>query len=276
LEPGATVQENIEGARADGLAARECLAGAEAVLLDWDGCVAIGDKPDPAALRFMLERRDRFAIVSNNSTHLPEDFVQILARAGVAITADRVILAGVEALKRALETGSRRVMVIGDGRMKAYGRNHGLNIVPDNADLVVLLRDPRFSYARLERAANCLKAGARLIVANPDATHPGCNGRLVPETGALLAALMACVGLGAVESETVGKPGPRLFDRACRALDVQPEAAVMIGDNPATDIAGAQAFGLRSVLVGARAEIGFDSLLTTPVELPAPSSATAR
>lgn len=242
--------------------ARDRLAQSEALLLDWDGCVAVGDKPDPLAVQLMLERRDRVAVVSNNSTHLPEDFCQILARSGLTLPPSRIVLAGVEALKRAQETGARRVMVIGDGRMKAYGRNAGLNIVQDDADVVVLLRDPRFSYARLERAANCLKAGARLIVANPDMTHPGCNGRLVPETGALLAAITACVGAGAFESEIVGKPAPRLFDRACRALKVRPERALMIGDNPATDIAGAEAFGLGSILIGPKSGLTFEDLLT--------------
>jgi len=243
-------------------AARARFAQSEALLLDWDGCVAIGDKPDPLAIELMLERLDRVAIVSNNSTHLPEDFCQVLAKSGLTLPPSRVVLAGVEALKRALETGARRVMVVGDGRMKAYGRNHGLNIVQDEADLVVRLRDPRFSYARLERAANSLKAGARLIVANPDLTHPGCNGRIVPETGSLLAALTACVG--DIEREIVGKPQPRLFDRACGALQASPENAVMIGDNPATDIAGAEAFGLGSILIGARSGLGFEDLPAVP------------
>lgn len=241
--------------------AREALVQAEAVLLDWDGCLALGDKPDPAALRFILEREGRVAIVSNNSTHLPENFADILARAGAPVAPDRIVLAGIEALARTVETGARRILVLGDSRMKAHARNLGLNLVQDEADLVVLLRDTRFSYARLERAANCLKAGARLIVANPDFTHPECGGRLAPETGALLAALMACAGDRTIESEVIGKPGPRLFDRACRALRVRPEAAVMIGDNPATDIAGADAFGLKSILVGDRSGIRFEDLL---------------
>ena len=151
-------------------------------------------------------------------------------------------------------------MVLGDNRMKAHGRNHGLNIVAEDADLVVLLRDRRFTYAKLERAANALRAGARLIVANPDLTHPGPNGQVAPETGALLAALSACVGDAEVEMEIVGKPSPRLFERACRVLEVEPARAVMIGDNPATDGAGAEAFGLPWLMVGAAAPLGFEDL----------------
>ena len=113
------------------------------------------------------------------------------------------------------------------------------------------MRDTRFSYSRLERAANALKKGARLIVANPDLTHPGAEGRIKPETGALLSALGACVNLDAVEMEIVGKPKPGLYLKACRALDLSPTDVVMMGDNPATDLAGAEALGMQSLLVRA-------------------------
>jgi 4-nitrophenyl phosphatase len=204
------------------------------------------------------------AIVSNNSTALPEDFAEILFRCGAEVPAGRILLAGAEALARACETGGRRAMVLGDGRLKAHGRNRGLEIVREGADVVVLLRDTRFSYAKLERAANCLRGGARLIVANPDLTHPSLRDRVVPETGALLAALLACSGPGEVEAEVVGKPSPRLFDKACQALSVRPPEAVMIGDNPATDIAGAEAMGLQSLLVGAGSALSFAQLLGRP------------
>ncbi len=237
------------------------LANASGVLLDWDGCVAVADRPTAWAIRFIQERLNKIAIVSNNSTSVPEDFAHILAKHGIEIDPRRIILAGVEALKRAAELEPRSVLVLGDSRIKAYARGLGLPIVHDNAELVVLLRDLRFSYSRLQRAVNCLKAGARLIVANPDMTHPGNHGALVPETGALHAAISACLDGIAVETEVIGKPAPRLFERACHALGVKPQAAIMIGDNPATDIAGADAMSMQSILIGARAAIGLENLV---------------
>jgi len=252
--------------------ARSKVHEASGILLDWDGCVTLADRPDEWAVQFIQERLEKVAIVSNNSTHLPEDFARTLANAGVRMDPSRIILAGIEALKRAVELAPRSVLVLGDGRIKAYARSQGLPIVQDYADLVVLLRDMRFSYSRLQRAANCLKAGARLIVANPDTTHPGSRGTILPETGALHAALLACLDGVDVETEVIGKPAPRLFERACRALDISPQAAVMIGDNPATDIAGADALGMPSILVGVRSAIGFqDLVLDGPAHRPAMS-----
>jgi 4-nitrophenyl phosphatase len=114
---------------------------------------------------------------------------------------------------------------------------------------MVLLRDTRFSYARLLLGVNALLDGGRLIVSNPDVTHPGVAGRVVPETGALLAAIQACIPVGALHMEVIGKPNAHLFQTACAALSIVPSQAIMIGDNPATDIIGAQQFNMAAVLV---------------------------
>lgn len=46
-----------------------------------------------------------------------------------------------------------------------------------------------------------------------------------------------------------GKPDPRFFTEALARAGVQPERAVMIGDNPATDIGGAKKSGILAVWV---------------------------
>lgn len=242
------------------------LAAADGILLDWDGCTAIANQPHAAALAFIHAYRDRIAIVSNNTTHFPEEIAVILDQAGVTIPPRRIVLAGTEALKSASGAAARGTLVLSDGRMKAYAHRLGLALVQKNADLVVLLRDIRFSYRKLERAANALRAGARLIVANPDVTHPGPNGTIIPETGSLLAAIAACVDLSSIDVQVIGKPAPYLFHTACAALGIAPARAVMIGDNPATDIAGAQQLGLPAILVSP----GTDLLLADLAEATRP------
>jgi 4-nitrophenyl phosphatase len=239
-------------------AAREALARADALLLDWDGCVAFGNVPQPAAIALIAAYPGRVAIVSNNSTLLPADLSRILADASVDVPPHHVLLAGHEALAQAKRSGARRTLVLGDSRMKAHARNIGLELVQTCADAVVLLRDTRFSYCRLQRAVNTVAAGARLIVANPDLTHPGAGGSLIPETGALLAALLACVP--AAKIEMIGKPAPGLYASACRRLGIAPERAVMIGDNPQTDMAGAAAAGISGILIGPDAGLGMEQL----------------
>jgi len=220
-----------------------------ALLVDWDGCLAIGNRLLPAAVDFLRENQDRIAIVSNNSTDLPEDFSRVLARKGIAIPPQRIILAGSEALSLAALRKPRRAMVLGSRKMIASALRRAIPLHPTDADLVVLMRDTHLSYRRIERAANALVRGASLLVSNPDRAHPGENGRIVPETGALLAALTTCIGAAPARIDIVGKPGPHLFARACEALGVRHEDALMVGDNPDTDIAGAHALGMQAVLV---------------------------
>ncbi|HEY4077903.1 MAG TPA: HAD family hydrolase [Rhizomicrobium sp.] len=244
-------------------AARQRIADAKGLLLDWDGCVALDNKLRADAIRFIAARQDRVAIVSNNSTHMPQDFAAILDGAGIHIPVERIILAGTQAIARARQHGLHKLLVIGDSRMKAYAHGQGLTLVEKSPEAVLLMRDRHFSYAKLKRAANALRDGAKLLVANGDRVHPGSMGEIVPETGALLAGLLACVPASSVEFEIIGKPAPLLFQQACRALNVDPGDAVMIGDNPDTDIAGALAQGLHAVQVEGQSELRIADLLHT-------------
>lgn len=255
--------------------ARTVIDQADGLLIDWDGCLAVGNRPHAAALHFLAHFGERAAIVSNNSTHLPADITALLAARGIAFPAERIVLAGHETISHVAERGAGRVMIFGDRRLRQRAEELGVNLVRDNPDVLVLLRDTRFSYARLERAASALARGAKLIVANADRTHPGACGRPIPETGALLAAILACVPQAAIDREEIGKPGPLLYLRACAALGVTPQRAVMIGDNPDTDIVGARALGMSAILIGPHANFGIDALLPVVPATPPTDGARA-
>jgi putative hydrolase of the HAD superfamily len=64
-------------------------------------------------------------------------------------------------------------------------------------------------------------------------------------------------------SEEIGikKPDPRIFRMALEKLDVLSSEAIFVGDNPALDIAGARAVGLRAIWLNCRGE-------QTPKEMP--------
>lgn len=225
------------------------LAQADALLIDWDGCLSLGGRMQPGAIELLTEWQDRVVILSNNSTHLPRQISQMLKDAGLVLPDKRILLAGHETIRRAASQGPCRAMILGDTRLRTVARALGLTVVRDAPDIVILLRDTRFTYGRLERAANAITQGARLLVANADITHPGPGGLLVPETGALLAALVAATQGAAADHELIGKPAPTLFRRACDILSVAPHRAVMIGDNPDTDVAGAAAAGIPAILL---------------------------
>ena len=259
--PAATPVSDVAGLSAAGrLANHAAVAAANGILLDWDGCVVVGNRILPAARRLLTRHADKVAIVSNNSTHLPEQFTAFLARAGLAVPASRIILAGAEAVTWVAQApDAGRVTLFGSPEMRSLARKLGVDLVRSDPDLVLLMRDMRFGYNQLARAASALKRGARLVVTNTDRTHPGVSGDIIPETGALLAALMTCVP--DIVPVVIGKPQPRLFERACSVLGVAQADALMIGDNADTDIAGAAAFGIESLHVSPQALEHHDTLV---------------
>jgi len=199
--------------------------------------------------RELLQFLDRrFVIVSNDAEHTPEELAGELGRLGLNVAVDSIVLAGALALELvADENPGARTMLLCSPSLQALAADRGLTVTDESPDIVVLGRDRHFTYERLHRAANAVRSGATLVVTNPDLTHPGLNGRVVPETGALLAAILACTG--PVAHRVVGKPERAMFLAGLRRLGCEADQAIMIGDNVETDGRGAERLGMPFIRV---------------------------
>ncbi len=210
----------------------------------------MGSSLRPGAADLLQRYRRRSIIVSNNSTHCASDLTSLLARAEVSFRQERVLLAGETTLSRAKALKPQRVLLSANGPMTLLARRLGLPLDESGtADLVVLMRDTDWTYEKLEKSVSALAHGAHLLVSNIDASHPGPDGSPRPETGALLAAIQACVDIEPNRIEIIGKPGFFLFEKACALLNLSAAECLMVGDNPATDIEGAQRLGMATYLV---------------------------
>jgi HAD superfamily hydrolase (TIGR01450 family) len=219
-------------------------------LLDLDGTLLRSGRATEGAQSFLRAVAGRFALVSNNSRDTSRSLSSKLRPAGLDIPADCIVLAGEETIKFvAREYPGARCLVATSQALRHCARRSGLIPVTENADVVVLGRDVRWSYVKLALIANEVRRGAVLVAANPDLTHPGDNGLIVPETGSLLAAVEAAAGVAA--ACVIGKPAAGLFVAALERLGAARDEAIVIGDNPLTDRAGARALGLRSLIVHA-------------------------
>lgn len=239
------------------------LAAAKAILVDLDGCFLAGTTLAPGAAELFARFGDRIAFVSNNSSHTPGQMAAELALCGVPVASARIFLAGAQAVSwLATHRSHRRILALTSRSIRNLARQHGLALTFESPEVLLLGRDVELTYERLAMAVAALHRGAELVVTNPDLVHPGADGVPVPETGTLLAGLMASMPLS--QPVIVGKPQPTLFAAALRALDAEPSQAVMIGDNPATDGVGATALGIPFILVGSHREAlvpGLDHLL---------------
>ncbi|WP_375268544.1 HAD-IIA family hydrolase [Phenylobacterium sp.] len=217
-------------------------------MLDWDGCLAVDDVLRQGAVTVVAAAR-RFAIVSNNSTLTAQDLAARAADQGLMIEPSRVHLAGEAVLREAARRlATRRVWLVACHRMTGAAEGMGLIIDDTAPEAVIVMRDEGFDYAKLTKAVALIARGAQFWAANLDHTHPGRCGA-VPETGALAAAIAAAADRR--PDLVAGKPHPAIFRQALAGLDCSPAQALMVGDNPRTDLAGARRLGVRAVRVDA-------------------------
>ncbi len=103
-----------------------------------------------------------------------------------------------------------------------------------------------FTYGRLDTAFRHLMAGAELIALSKNRYWQRAGGELSLDAGPFVAALEYASGKRAIG---VGKPERAFFELALRNLGLPPGTVAMVGDDPELDIGGAQAAGLRGILV---------------------------
>lgn len=215
-------------------------------LVDLDGTLISGGAALPFARSLLESLAGRFVVLSNDAEHMPGQLSRALRAMDLHVDPEQIVLAGATALDTvANEMPGARIMLLASPALRAAARRHKLELVETGADLVVLCRDRNFNYAKLAAAANAVRGGAKLIVANPDLTHPGRSGTVVPETGSLLRAVLACTGN--VAYRVIGKPEPPMFGKALAMLGSRAADAVMIGDNAETDGRGASSAGMSFV-----------------------------
>ena len=235
------------------------------VIFDLDGVIYRGAEPIEGAPELVAALHAagvavRFA--TNNSMVEREGYVARLDGMGIPTTVDEIVTstsATVEHLRRHAPH-IRSVMAVGADGMEAELRAAGLSVVmagdPAMAehaggpldrtfDAVVVGLDPRVDYLGLAVAMRAVLDGARFIATNADSRYPTPAGFL-PGAGSIVAALATATG---ATPEVIGKPSPAMFEAILEACGVPASEAVVIGDNPEADIAGAHRAGCAAILV---------------------------
>jgi len=214
-----------------------------AILCDLDGCLIAEERALPGAEEFVRCADNRLSIVSNNSADTGATLSGKLHAIGLELPPDCIFLAGELAVRTvAAERPGARVLLFAEPPLRHLAADLGLEAVDDQADVVLLARDTRFTLNCLERALRLLDKGAELVLTNPDLFHPNADGRPVPETGSLFAAFRACCP--DISARVFGKPEPFLIEAALRNAGVAAADAVFVGDNAETDGAAAVRAGL--------------------------------
>jgi 4-nitrophenyl phosphatase len=228
------------------------LSAIRGFVFDLDGCVWNGNVLNPGAQETLaaLHRAGRaLAFVSNNSRATGDDLRERLRGLGVADA--RHVLTPLEIIGEVIRGrfGPSRVLVIGAPEMAAVIARAGHELVDVKnyraATVVAVGNDFDLSYERVTAAARAAAAGAPLVAPNVDTRMPIEGGEFLPGAGAIVAAVAAAAGVRPV---VVGKPEAPLFRMALERMALSPAAAAMVGDSVPSDIRGARAIGMLTVL----------------------------
>ncbi|NDK92095.1 HAD-IIA family hydrolase [Gordonia desulfuricans] len=243
------------------------VAGYDALLLDLDGTVFAGHSPVPNAAE-TLERLDLPTFfVTNNASRRPDAVAEHLTELGFTATPEQVVTSaqsGARLLAEHLEPGSRALVLGSEGLVQEV-REVGIAVTrsaDDRPAAVIQGYSPDTGWAELSEAALAIRAGALWIATNVDATLPSERGLLVGN-GSLVAAVANATGQ---EPLVAGKPAaPLMADAIARS---GADAPLVIGDRLDTDIQGAHAVGLDSLLVLTGVSTASDLLNAPPEQRP--------
>jgi HAD superfamily hydrolase (TIGR01450 family) len=227
--------------------------GYDLIVFDLDGVVYVGNRAVPGApetIRALAGAGTPVAYATNNASRRATEVAQVLTSLGLPARADDVVTsarATAELLAADLPSGAP-VLPVGAPALREELAAAGLTPVAGAQDrpvAVVQGYGPDVGWALLAEACVAIRAGARWVVTNTDATMPSPRGPL-PGNGALVAALRTALA-GREPDTVVGKPEPVLF--AAAAAHRGASRVLVVGDRLDTDIEGARRAGMDSLLV---------------------------
>ncbi len=224
-------------------------------VFDMDGVLFRMNDPLPFAAetiaRLKYEGHSVYYL-TNNSSKSRADYVTKLAGFGIETSEDCVMTSAFatgKLFQQRREIG-KKVFVVGEVGLKTELSSVGMVVEeydPNTEfDFVVAGWDRQFTYEKLSHAHFAIVAGAEFIATNRDATYPDAEGRTLPGSGAIVAAIETCSG---VTPFTVGKPATFSLELILEISGYSPDETIVVGDRLDTDIAIANAANATSVLV---------------------------
>ena len=226
------------------------LKNTELFLFDMDGTLYLGDQVYKGAIELMEDLPSlgkKYIYLTNNSSRAGTDYITRLVNLGFPCKAENVFTSG-------MATGmylnqnhpGAKVYLVGTEAFRRELLSYGIELVEENAEVVVVGFDTELVYEKLNKACHFLRRGAVFIAANPDWVCPMPDDEVLPDCGSICALLTASSGR---EPNYIGKPNRNMIDVISKMTGITNEKICAVGDRLYTDIAVAQNAGSVSVLV---------------------------
>ncbi len=226
------------------------MSGVRGIVLDMEGVLHVDWSPIPGSVAAVAELAAggmELGVLTNTTGKTRAAIAERLAGIGYELPVERITTAAsaAAAYLRSQRAGKRVYALVEQG---AVGELSGIDLVeePDSAEVVLLGGpDESWTYGRLNAVFRALLGGVPLVAMQQNRWWPTAD-------GPALDAGMFVVGLSyaaATEPVVVGKPSTEIYRSACRLLGVDPSEAMMVGDDPESDLAPAAGIGMRTCLV---------------------------
>lgn len=221
----------------------------EALLLDIDGVLYVGDDPIPGAVDALAELRSiagQIRLVTNTSSVSRQTVIERLLRLGFDVKPHEVLTPAAMAVRYCRSKGYDRVNLMVAKSLREDLEEIDVVGTDEQADAIVLGDlGPMFTAEALNFAFQQLMNGAELITLQHN-RYWRRGDDLVLDVGAYAAALEYASG---VEPVIVGKPSRDFFEMALADAGATASKAVMVGDDIEGDVGGGLGDGIASILV---------------------------
>ena len=238
----------------------------EVLLLDAYGVLVHSSGPLAGAVELISKLNQAakpYYILTNDASRLPTTTAAQFLKMGLAIEADRIVTSG--ALLKDYFTKNRltglRCMVLGPEDSVRYVKWSGGKVVPPGERFEVLVIGDEAGFPFIETVDIVLSGliqkldcgeNVHLVLPNPDLIYPKAEQGFGITCGSIALILEAALhqrypARNNLQFDRLGKPHAAIFEEALRRSGTRD--MVMIGDQIETDIKGAHAFGIDSVLV---------------------------
>lgn len=187
-------------------------------------------------------------LVSNNTSHEPQDLVADLVAAGFEVT-EEMLVSALAAGAALLESwGKKKLLWLGMRHLGDWWRRQGFTLVDGGkCDAVVLGINPDLTVEDLDRALPSLvDHGAELVALHRNLFYLDSRGERRFGPGFYCAGMESVAGGKAV---VVGKPRERIYREALKRVGADPRDALFISDDPVADLVTARRMGMGTAFV---------------------------
>ncbi|MEL6384745.1 MAG: TIGR01458 family HAD-type hydrolase [Cyanobacteria bacterium J06626_18] len=225
----------------------DALADVKGLLLDLNGVLYVANRLLPGALEAIVTIQKSglpYRYVTNNTTQSLKTMSQSLQAMGLPIEPTEIVSAPYTAVLHLRDMGTPTIFpILSEDAKQDFAE---FPVSETDAEVVVLgdIGDD-WNYRLLNRTFRLIMQGAQLI-----ALHRGkywqWEAGLQLDIGAFVAGLEYATNQTAL---VAGKPNPFFFKRAIADLALPATHIAMVGDDIEADVGGAQAVGMKGVLV---------------------------